>query len=147
MTKSEMIDAIENAKLIHLEQMKKIESEIAGIKIKNPTPPGKMDCECGIWFNNHKQIMQDILGMQIYNRLDVSHEKWHHDYINIYNLFFKEEKKGVFSKLFGLGEDDEMIRDKAKIYYQDLQKDTEELFRISDSALRRIGALSDSKFR
>jgi hypothetical protein len=146
MKRSEMIASIENTKLIHLEQMKKIESEMAGVKIENPTALSKMDCECGIWFYKHEKIMKDILGLQLYERLDKSHEQWHIDYINIYNLFFKEEKKGVFTKLFGLGEDDEMIRDKAKIYYQDLQKDTEELLRISDSALRRVGALSDSKF-
>jgi len=146
MTKSEMIDAIENAKSIHQEQMHKIESEIAGVKIANPTAPGKMDCECGIWFYKHEKEMQDILGLQLFERLDRGHEKWHIDYINIYNLFFKEEKKGVFTKIFGSSKVNEMTLDKAKLYYQDLQKDTEELLKVSDSAIRRVSALSDSKF-
>jgi len=146
MTKSEMIEAIENAKLVHQEQMHKIESEIAGIRVENPTALGKMDCECGIWFHKHEKIMRDILGLQLFERLDKSHEKWHIDYVSIYNLFFKEEKKGVFTKIFGFGKVNEMTLDKAKLYYQELQKDTDELLKISDSALRRVAALSDSKF-
>jgi len=146
MTKSELVDAIENAKHVHQEQMDKIESEIAGEKIENPTALGKMDCECGIWFHSHTKLMQDILGLQLFERLDKSHEKWHMDYVNIYNLFFKEKKKGVFTKILGFGKPNEMTLDRAKLYYQELQKDTDELLKISDSAIRRVLALSDSKF-
>ena len=39
-----------------------------------------------------------------------------------------------------------MKLDKAKLYFSELQKDTEELLAISDSAIRRVSALSDSKF-
>ena len=146
MTKTEMLDAIENAKHIHLEQMNKIKLEIAGKEVKNPTALGKMDCECGIWFYAHETEMKNVCGLQLFERLDKSHERWHMDYANIYNLFFKEEKKGLFSKIIGFGKQNEMKLDKAKLYFSELQKDTEELLSVSDSAIRRVSALSESKF-
>lgn len=97
------------------------------------------------FFENEKLFIE-ILGLQLYKRLDEGHTKWHNDYANIYNLFFKEEKKGIFSKIFSFSDDKEMIADKAKLYYEELKVDTEELFKITDSALRRVGALSSSKF-
>jgi len=146
MTRSEMITAIENAKSIHQAQMHKIELVIAGDEVENPTAITKTDCECGIWFFENEKLFIEILGLQLYKRLDEGHTKWHNDYANIYNLFFKEEKKGIFSKIFSFSDDKEMIADKAKLYYEELKVDTEELFKITDSALRRVGALSSSKF-
>ena len=147
MTKPEMIQAIENAKHVHIEQMNKIQSEIAGKKVTNPTALGKMECECGIWFHSHEKEMKNICGLQLFNRLDKAHEKWHIDYESIYKLFFKEEKKGLFSKIIGSSKPDEMTLDKAKYYYSELQKDTDELLTVSDSAIRRVSALSDAKFK
>jgi len=146
MTKSQMIDAIENAKNIHLEQMRKLELEISGKKIDNPTALGKMECECGVWFYTHEKEMKEILGLQLFSRLDKSHEKWHLDYANIYKLFFVEEKKGFFSKILASVKVDQMKLDKAKLYYTELQADTEELLNITESALRRVLALNESKF-
>ena len=147
MTKDQMLDAIENAKTVHMQQMQKIESEIAGKKIDNPTALGKMDCACGVWFHANEAVMKEILGLQLFERLDEKHEQWHKDYASIYNIFFKkEEKKGLLSKIIGSSSSDSMKIDKAKLYYSDLKKDTQELLKVSDSALRRVAALNDSKF-
>ena len=147
MRKDEMIAAINNAKEVHLEQMKKIKAEIAGKDIENPTPLGKMECECGLWFHANEKIMKDILGLQLFERLDRNHEQWHKDYENIYNLFFKEEKKkGFLSKIMTSSKKNMLKIDKAKLYYSELKKDTEELLNTSDIALRRVAALNESKF-
>ena len=147
MKKSEMIAAIENAKLTHQEQMHKIELVISGEEVENPTPVSKIECQCGEWFNGNREAIIEILGLQLYERLDKSHEKWHLDYVNIYNLFFKEEKKkGLMKKLFSFTDNREMKVDKAKLYYIELKKDTEELLNITESALRRVSALSNTKF-
>jgi len=146
MTKKEMLHAIEHAKHIHLEQMNKIKSEIAGKKVENPTALGKMECECGIWFYEHEEEMKNVCGLQLFERLDKSHERWHIDYANIYNLLFKEEKKGLFSKIMGSSNRSEMKLDKAKLYFSELQKDTEALLIASESAIRRVSALNNSKF-
>ena len=141
-----MLDAIENAKQIHVAQMDKIQSVIDGKKVDNPTALGKMDCECGVWFYSNEKRMKEILGAQLFDRLDQYHEKWHRDYVNIYDIYFKEEKKSFFSKFLGTNQPDEMMRDKAKLYYSELKKDTAELLKASESATRRVAALSDTKF-
>lgn len=145
MTKSEMIAAIENAKEVHLTQMNKIKSEIAGKNIENPTALGKMECECGVWFYEHEKEMKSVLGLQLFEHLDRDHEQWHLDYANIYNLFFKEKKRGLLSKVLGL-KHDQMTLDRAKIYYRELESDTKALLATADSALRRVHALHESKF-
>jgi len=147
MRKEDMIEAIEDAKNLHLEQMQKIKSEMAGKKVENPTALGKMECECGLWFHANEKIMIDILGLQLFERLDKNHEQWHVDYENIYNLFFKEEgKKGFLSKIIAATSSDMMKIDKGKLYFSELQKDTKELLKTSEIALRRVAALSNSKF-
>ncbi len=143
-----MLNAIESAKLVHMQQMQKIESEIAGKKIDNPTALGKMECPCGIWFYSNEAVMKEVLGLQLFERLDEKHEQWHKDYASIYNIFFKKEKKkGLFSKIIGSSSSDSMKIDKAKLYYNELKKDTQELLHVAESAQRRITALNDSKFQ
>ena len=147
MNKSQMIEALEDAKTTHLNEMKKIEDAIDGKHIENPTPLAKTECECGLWFYGNEVELKRILGAQLFERLDQNHENWHKDYLDLCNIFFKEEKKvGFFSKVLGKNKIDPMEIDKAKLYFAQLQKNTDELVHISDSALRRLSALSESKF-
>ena len=146
MTKEQMLVAIEDAEQIHLAQMYKIKSEIAGKKIENPTALSKKDCECGLWFHSNEEKMKTIFGLQLFDRLDKAHENWHYDYENIYKLFYVEEKKGIFSKILGSVQSNDMKIDKAKLYYSELKSDTDELLKVSEIAKRRVHALSDSKF-
>jgi hypothetical protein len=147
MNKNQMLDAIEHAKKIHLEEMHKISSVLKGNEVENPTPLGKMECECGTWFYSNEKEMKEILGAQLFERLDKQHENWHKEYHNIYNIFFKEEKKtGFFAKILKHNKVDSLTLDKAKLYFSDLQKITDELLKASESATRRVSALKDSKF-
>jgi len=146
MTKEQMLEALESAHQTHQQQMEKIRTVIEGKEIENPPAIGKMECVCGSWFYAHVDAMKRILGLQLFERLDSAHEAWHRDYVNIYNIYFKEEKKGFFSKLLGANKVDPLQQDKAKLYFIELEKDSEELLSASASAQRRVTALSDSKF-
>ena len=147
MTKEEMLSAMASLQGTHIAQMEKIKSAIAGKDIQNPTALGKLECECGIWFHKHEEQIKNILSLQLFERLDKNHEQWHVDYENIYNLFFKEEKKkGFFSKIINVSKSDMMKLDKAKLYFSELEKDTQELLNTSEIALRRVSALSEKKF-
>jgi hypothetical protein len=143
-----MLDAIENAKKIHLQQMQKISAVLDGKKIDNPTALSKMECECGVWFYSNESQMKEILGAQLFERLDTSHEKWHKEYVNIHDIFFKEDekKRGFLSKILKRDKIDPLLLDKAKLYFIDLQKSTDELLLVSESASRRVSALKDTKF-
>ncbi len=146
MTKSEMLKAIESAELVHLDQMQKIIAAISGEKVEDPTALGKMECECGIWFYSNEVMLKKILSVQLFERLDKAHEKWHQEYVYLYEMFFKEEKKEtLFSKIFKRKIPKEHY-DKAKYYYEELQLATDELLNVSLSAKRRVMALPDTKF-
>ena len=115
MKRAEMLWALENAKSVHLKQMDKVKAELAGKKVANPTALSKMECECGIWFYENEKMMIDFLGENLYGRLDKNHDEWHTNYTNIYNVFFKEErKKGIFSKIIGSSKEEKVKLKKAE---------------------------------
>jgi hypothetical protein len=148
MTKQKVLDAIEHTKKVHLEQMHTIDSLLKGYKVENPTPLSKQECGCGKWFYRNEDEMKTILGAQLFEKIDFAHEEWHKEYASIYNIFYNRQKKvGFFAKLLKNDQVDSLELDKAKMYYVDLKKKTDELLKVAESALRRISALSESKFQ
>jgi len=145
MGKNEILQSLADAKKLHLEQMQKIEKAIEGKEITNPPKLGKMECGCGSWFYENQEYMIAILGLQLFQRLDTMHEAWHIEYAKIYNILFAQKKKGLLSKFLG-NKIDPLDLDKVKLYYKELQEITDELLHVADAAIRRVGALSESKF-
>lgn len=148
MRKEEMLVAIESARETHKKQMDKIKALIQGKEVENPTALGKMECECGQWFYSNKDIMIKILGHQLFERLDKSHEKWHKDYSRVYDIYKNQEKKktGFLSKLVGR-KMSALEFDKLKLYYKELSQITDDMFHEADTAMRRVAALPESKFK
>jgi len=147
MVKQEMLEALEDAKKAHLQQMQKIEDAMDGKQIDKPTALSKKECEFGSWFYANEKEMRNILGSQLFERVDKGHETWHKEYLPIYNILFKENAKaGLFSKFFGSGKIDTLAIDKAKAYYVELQQASGELLKALESATRRVSALPDTKF-
>ncbi len=146
MTKDETLVAIKKAKEAHEIQMQKIETAINGKEITNPTAVEKTKCEFGKWLYDPQNHMQEIIGSQFYTNLDFEHEKWHREYSKIYNILFKEKKKGFFSKMLGKNSIDPLEIDKAKLYYAELQETTSQLLKALASAERRASALQETKF-
>lgn len=147
MNKKDTLKVLQDAKNRHIEQMEKIEALIAGKKIDNPTPVSKTECQFGVIFYGKKDDFFNILGAQFYERIDKLHEQWHIEYVKVNNIFFQEKKEGLFGKLLGTHKIDPLAYDKAKLYYVELQSITDELLRLLDASLRRVEALSDSKFK
>jgi hypothetical protein len=147
MTKEQTIASIKKAREAHELQMDKIQAIISGKEVENPTAVEKTKCEFGQWLYADENHVKEIIGHQFYENLDLKHEKWHIEYIRIFNIFFKEKNKGFFSKLLGLKNIDPLELDKAKLYHAELQETTKELLKALGSAERRISALNESKFR
>ncbi|MDH4944622.1 CZB domain-containing protein [Sulfurimonas sp. C5] len=148
MKKNEMLEAIALAKETHQRQMDKIKQIIKGKDVEEPTALGKMECECGQWFYSNKDTMTQILGHQLFERLDKIHEQWHKDYARVYQIHQKLQKKktSLLSKVFN-GSISSLDADKLKLYYKELSQITDDMFREADTALRRVAALPDSKFK
>lgn len=147
MNKETTLNALQDAKKAHVEQMEKIETLLEGKKIKNPTPLGKTECQFGKIFYGNRDYFYSLLGAQFYEKLDLLHEQWHKEYAKINGLFFQEKSEGFFSKLLGSSKIDPLYYDKAKLYFVELNAITQELLKLLDTSMRRVEALSDTKFK
>ncbi|SFV74447.1 Methyl-accepting chemotaxis protein [hydrothermal vent metagenome] len=145
MTKQEVLEALEKAKASHEAQMGKIETLLNGAEVDAPTPVTKTDCAFGKWFYDKNNHLEEILGTQFYSKLDTYHEQWHREYIKIYNIFFKDQKKGLLSTLLGKNKVDPLLIDKAKMYFTELQPITKELIHTLEASYRRVNAMSEEK--
>jgi len=145
--KAKTLESIQKARKAHEAQMEKIKAAIDGQKVDNPTAVAKTKCEFGKWLYDDEIHLRNILGSFFYDNLEVLHSKWHSEYFRLFDIFFKEEKKGLFSKMFGSSKINEMELDKAKLYYSELKVTTKELLQAIGSSERRIGALQESKFK
>jgi len=146
MDKQATLAAMEKAKTSHEAQMAKIETLLDGVEVSHPTPVVKIECSFGQWLYNDENHLEDILGTQFYKKLDTQHEAWHTQYIKIYNIFFKDKKSGFFAGLLGKNKVDDLLVDKAKMYFTELQPISAELIHTLESSHRRVTAMSDAKF-
>ncbi|NOR58905.1 MAG: hypothetical protein GQ474_10325 [Sulfurimonas sp.] len=146
MDKAKTLESIQNARRAHEAQMAKIKAAIDGDKVDNPTAVAKTKCAFGKWLYDDENHLRDILGSFFYDNMEVLHAKWHSEYFRLFEIFFKEEKKGFFSKILGSSKVSEMEIDRAKLYYSELEETTKELLKALGSSERRIGALQESKF-
>ncbi len=146
MDKATTLESIQNARKAHLAQMDKIALAIEGQKVEDPTAVTKTECGFGKWLYDDNNRLREILGSFFYDKLELLHDKWHKEYFRIFEIFFKEEKKGFFSKVLGASKISDMDVDKAKLYHSELKTTTEELLKALASSERRISALPESKF-
>ncbi|MDA3908037.1 MAG: CZB domain-containing protein [Sulfurimonas sp.] len=146
MDKTKTLESIQNARRAHEAQMSKIKATIDGDKVNNPTAVAKTKCAFGKWLYDDENHLRDILGSLFYDKIEVLHAKWHNEYFKLFEIFFKEQKKGFFTKIFGSAKITEMEVDRAKLYYSELEVTTQELLKALGSSERRISALPESKF-
>ncbi len=147
MTKAQTLESVQKAREAHLSQMDKIKTVLEGGKVENPTAVSKKECDFGQWIYDDSNHVRELIGIQFYEKLDAKHEQWHMEYLKIYNIFFKEKKKGLFSKLLGGSGIDPLELDKAKLYYTELKATTQELLKVLASVERRLEALNEAKFK
>jgi hypothetical protein len=145
MKKNDMLDMLNDIRKSHQNQMLKIENLLEGKNVSHPTEVDKFACRSGQLLYPNQEEFSNILGLQLFEKLDIQHTLWHEEYSKIHAIFFKE-KKGLFSKMFGK-KLDSLELDKAKMYYKEMLSASENFYHVLDIALRRISALSDAKFK
>ncbi len=146
MDKETTLESIQNARKAHETQMMKIKATIASGNVDEPTAVVKTECAFGHWLYGNENYLRDILGALFYENMETLHAQWHAEYLRIFQIFFKEEKKSFFSKMMGASKVSDMEVDKAKLYYSELEATTKELLKALGSCERRVGALPKSKF-
>lgn len=146
MNKVKTLQLMKNARKAHKSQMAKIKIAIDGYKVENPTAVEKTKCSFGQWLYKDDNNLEHMLGSLFYEKLENIHAQWHTEYFRIFNIFFKEEKKNLFSKLIGNSKMSEMQNDKAELYYSELEVTTKKLLEALAISEKRIIALPESKF-
>jgi len=147
MNKETFLSAIATAIQAHKAQMKKIENALDGDEIENPTAPEKTKCAFGHWLYDGQNHVNEIIGAQFFIEIETIHAKWHTEYMRVFEILFREEKKtGFFAKFLAKNKIDEMELDKAKFYYAELQETTKELLKIMEASQRRVDAMNEAKF-
>jgi hypothetical protein len=147
MTKLHIIHAIESAETYHEEQLNKVAMLLDGKDIENPTPTNKEECNFGKWLYGDAKEIQNILGLQFYDNIELMHGFWHSEYQKIYEIFYDVEKNSILKFLFGNRKNvkPEMLQ-KAKEYYKELQAITKNLLKALYVSKKRVLALSESFF-
>ncbi len=146
MGKQKILTALENARKSHELQMHTIASMIKGKEVSETLEVDKHKCEFGKWLYSEDNHLKSIIGSQFYAKLDEEHTRWHSECHKISEILSVKEKKGFISKLVGSNKEDEMKREKAGIYHEQLKIKTEELLRVLRSSQRRVDAMDNSKF-
>jgi len=146
MNKERTLKALNEIIEDHHLRMRKIQTIIKGKKINNNSLKLSKTCVFTAWLRDEEKHLEDILGSLFYGNLDKLHLEWHKEYLKIYNIFFKNEERGLFSKLLNNSEVNDRDLDKAKIYYFDLEKTSTELLRALILSQNRVEALSLTKF-
>jgi len=146
MNKEKTLQSIQNAIKVHEMQIDKIMDAIEGKDVKDPIAVDKSDCEFGKWLYGPDNQLRSVLGSFFYDQIEVLHIRWHSEYAKIFDILFKTQKKGFFSKIMGTPKIDEMELDKVKLYFSELKITTKELLKVLGSSERRISALPESKF-
>ena len=147
MTKKQVLKAIDHAEAYHLLQMDKVTLLVEGEKVKNPPPRMKDECEFGQWLYGDASHMKRLLGLQFYKSMEVIHEFWHLTYEKIYDIYYIEDKEGLFTKLLPLRRKlPQEEHDRVQKYYHDLEQATEDLIDALYASKRRILALKERVF-
>jgi hypothetical protein len=146
MDKNQTLEAMAAAKKSHETQMAKIEAALDGESVDNPTEVAKTMCKFGKWLYTPENHMEEVLGKLFYDKLETAHAQWHMEYAKVFNIFYKDKKKGFFANLLGANKVDDLELDKAKMYFIELQETTKELLHIFASCERRVSAMSEAKF-
>ncbi|MDY0121086.1 MAG: CZB domain-containing protein [Sulfurimonas sp.] len=147
MTKQQTLESIQTARKNHEVQMQKINALVSGKTIVDPTSVSKRECTFGKWLYEDEKYLREILGAQFYETIEQLHGKWHEQYYKIYEIFFTKPKPGLLSKVLKLNKVSMLEQDKAKLYYAELQQNTQELLNMMSVSERRVMALQDSKFK
>lgn len=148
MTKEDMQKKIKNARQSHTYQIQKIRFLVEGVPLKeDPTPVSYKECAFGSWIYSDEEQLRKLLGSKSFEEIEQQHILWHTEYQKIYQIYYSEAKRGFLAKLTGgRPKVDSLQQDRAKAYFNDLQKMTYDLLQKLTVLEQRINLMSKNNF-
>ena len=151
MKKEEVLSHLRAAKSAHIKWVQKAKLLINGLDVsQDAIPVDSTECKFGQWFYSDGQILNALSNnpLECMQSIEKLHFDLHDMYLNIFTIYFSEEKKkGFFAKLFGfkrkeLSSAEEQL---AHDYYDKMEKISHELLDEINILERRLIAVSEEK--
>lgn len=151
MKKDEILGHLRAAKSGHIKWVQKAKLLINGIDVQEDAiPVDSTECNFGKWFYEDGQVLNALSNNppECMQAIEQFHFQLHDMYMQIFNIYFSEEKKGgFFAKLFGLKRKELSAAEEqlANDHYEKLEKISHELLDEINRLERRLIAVPDEK--
>jgi hypothetical protein len=148
MKKEEVVQQIQSAIKAHETQLQISRFMAYGMEIKDGSEAA-LDghaCQFGQWFYKNMRWLERFFGDTTIQEIEKLHALWHNENQKIYDLYYKKNKKGLLGKLFGSSGIEDGDLDRAKAYYADLKKISDELIKRMKTLLVRAQSRSESDY-
>lgn len=148
MDKASTLEQLGAAKKAHIKWVNRAKSLIEGIPVeKDAIPVDSTECQFGSWFYGEGQQLNTFSGMDCLGRIEALHFELHDYYMKIFKVYFGEDRKSFFKKLFNSKKkisDNE--RQLAREYYTQLESVSKNLLDEIGKLERRLYAMSAEAF-
>lgn len=147
--KENVLQELRAAKVAHLKWVQRAKSLISGMPVeKEAIPLDYTDCIFGKWFYSDGQDIALMPGMSVMESIGAKHIDLHQIYFKIFQIYFGEGSKSLFSKLFKLKKKvSSAEQEMAEEYYAELEGVSKELVDMIGRLERRINALEADFFK
>ncbi|MDD2830092.1 MAG: CZB domain-containing protein [Sulfuricurvum sp.] len=148
MNKEETLVHLRNAKKAHITWVQRAHALIEGLPIeKEQVPVGCTECKFGLWFYGEGQALGMIPNMDCLKEIEKLHYELHDIYMKIFKIYFSDDDRSLFSKLFGTRKKISAVNQEvAEEYYHQLKAVSERLVEGIDRLERRLFALQENTF-
>ena len=148
MERMEVLDQLKAARRAHQKWLQNAHSLINNMVVKeNDVPVKYTNCSFGIWLYSDAQKLRQLEGIDYLDAITTEHQKLHEEYQKIYNIYFAQDNRSFFGKLFNskpiIFHDDQQL---AKKSYLTLKVISENLLNLIELLERRITTLPRSAF-
>ncbi len=146
--KDETLTHLRNAKKAHIAWVQRAHALIEGLPIeKEQIPMSCTECKFGIWFYGEGQELNRMPSMDCLKEIESLHFELHDVYLKIFKIYFSEQDRSFFSKLFGTRKKiSAESMEVAKVYYLQLKSISEKLISAIERLERRLFALPEGTF-
>ena len=151
MKKEDVLGHLRTAKSAHVKWIQKAKLLINGVEVNEEAiPVDSTECKFGKWFYGDGQMLNALSNnpLECMQTIEDLHFALHDMYLNIYNIYFlQEKKKGFFATIFGSRKKtiSEVEQTLAQSYYEKMEKISHDLLDEISRLERRLIAISDSK--
>jgi hypothetical protein len=147
MDRNDILEHIKGAKRAHQKWVESAHALISDISVEqNDIPVEHTKCNFGRWFYSEGIKLAQLDKIDNIEQIEEKHKQLHEEYRKIYNIYFAQDNRSFFGKLFNakpiIYYDDKQL---AKRSYENLQEISQELLSLLELLEKHITLLPRSE--